>query len=299
MFRIAVVIGLLALSSASAQSMSSRRSNGNGKVHRMQVINGLTQNVRYFGSALTPDESSTVRELERLENEMAYVRGLIALKEEYVASDRALEPHRRAVQLSLYGVDITQSSYGMGSYGYGYGGRGYFGGFAYPSYGNYYGPSVAMGGGSRTVNYSLANGVGDEGVVKTAMARTLAQQATPEYAAALERQYDRVVTRAETSPTLRVALGLPQAEDTLRERERIAKQERQTDQIMRGTPAAPRPIRAPYVLTLKSGEVVLGKTMLEKNEWIIVERVSGGRVRLRTSEVVRIDENPTIRGAAD
>jgi len=292
MFRIAVVTGLLVLSSASAQTLSSRALNGKDKVHRMEIISGLTQNVRYFGTTLTPDEASTVRELERLENEMAYVRNLIALKQQYVTSERVLEPHRREVQLQLYGVDITQSSYGAATAGFGYYNRlGALPAYTYAGYGGYAAPMVGLGAGfDRTVSYSLANGVGYEGPVKEALSKTLAQQATPEYAASLERSYDRLALRASASPTLRVALGLPRPAETRRERDAIRTVAGEVD----------RPT-APVVLTLKSGEVVRGKKMTEQKDWIVVDRVGGGRVRIRASEVVRIDETPTggIRPASD
>jgi len=294
MFRIAVLIGLVALGGAIAQSPTSRPNTANGKVHRMEIINGLTQNVRYFGGTLTPDEAATVRELERLENEMAYVRNLTALKQQYVTSERVLEPHRRMVQLQLYGVDITQTSYATGvPYGYG----GYYGrsnvlpAYAYASYGNYSAPMVGIGGVTdRSVSYGLANGVGNEGPVKEALSRTLAQQATPEYAASLERSYDRLALRAAASPTLRAALRIPPPTEVRRERDAIRTVAGEID----------RP-SSPVVLTLKSGEVIRGKKMTEQKDWIVVERVGGGRVRVRVSEVVRIDESSTsgIRFSAD
>src|SRR5437588_828495 len=57
-------------------------------------------------------------------------------------------------------------------------------------------------GETSTVNASLANGMGDEGAIKAALAATIARQATPEYMANLDRAYDRVALRASASRAL-------------------------------------------------------------------------------------------------
>jgi hypothetical protein len=270
-----LAVGLL-VSSAHAQR-SSRPKPIRGDVHRMEVNNGATQTVRYFSVGLSPGESTTVREMEQLENELLFARDVQSLKREYVADERTLETHRAEVQRDLYGLDVTRSFYSAGAFG----GSSYRG--VYPYYASYgYGSgsgSAALVGGGVSVNASLANGVGDEGAIKNALARVVAQQATPEYMASLDRAYDRVAMRASASPTLRVAFGLPSQADLRRERDRI----RTVDVEM--TPSAP------IMLTLKGGEKVMGRKMKETKEWLIVEKMNGGEARIRPSEVVRIDIN--------
>jgi hypothetical protein len=177
----------------------------------------------------------------------------------------------------------------------GYAGYPDYAGFG-PTYGGFWGYGVVGGPGgfggahggaseSMTETRSLASGVGDEGRIKQAMAQILAKQATPEYAASLDRSYDQVALRASASPTLRVALRLPTTQDSLRERDRIR--------------AASGEIttQARVTLTLKDGEKIRGNKMREDKDWIIVEGVSGGTVKVRQSEVIRIDQASTDKVA--
>src|SRR5262245_58986305 len=94
-------------------------------VQQMEIYNGGTRTVRYFGRDLSPSEATMLRELERLENESGYVGDLQALKRQYVADERLLETNRALIQLSLYGREINTSAYGTAyadaGYGYGYG----------------------------------------------------------------------------------------------------------------------------------------------------------------------------------
>src|SRR5262245_19490890 len=81
-------------------------------VQQMEIFNGGTRTVRYFGRDLSPSESTMLRELERLENESGYVGDLQSLKRQYVASERLLETNRALVQQSLYGREISTSASG-------------------------------------------------------------------------------------------------------------------------------------------------------------------------------------------
>jgi len=283
-----VLLGVLLATAVEAQGIrpaaASRRSDRAG-VNQMEIFNGSMRTVRYFGENLSPSESATLRELERLENESEYVRDLNTLKEQYVVSERFLETYRRIVQLNEYGVDTTRSASGALYSGYGNGGYG-----GYGAYAGYYGyPSAYSGGAmasdSVTQTRSLATGVGNEGKLKDAMALVLAQQATPEYAANLDRAYDRVAMRASASPTLRVALRLPSAED--------ARKERDTFRMASGETAAPSGV----TLTLKSGDVIRGTRMQEDKDWYLVD-VAGGKTRIRQSEVIRIDVAASKSGIA-
>lgn len=273
-----LLVAALLVPTVSAQPNGKR----NGTVHRMEIYNGLNRTVRYHGDNVSPGETLTLREMERIENETDYVQNLTALKQQYVTGERLSETHRRYVQRLLYGVETSDSRYAElgGGGGWGYGGN-RFAPYVNPFYslaGYGYGTGFSgVVGGTHTVAGTLADGVGDEGRIKTAMAPVLAQQANPEYATSLDRAYDRVVLRASTSPTLRVALGLPSVKDSLRERSDI----RQAANESTGD--------APYVLTLKDGEKLNATKIEEGNGWISAQLVSGGAVRIREAEVLRID----------
>ena len=281
-----VLLGSLLAADAQAGLPRPRlvRQSPRGGVHRMEVNNGATQLVRYYTRGLSPGETTTVREMEQLENELTYARNLQALKQQYASDERVLEAHRRSVQLALYGLDIRSNFYSAGFFG---GGPGFGNRFAgvpfYAGYGAGYGYGVGGGGAlvgsSVSQEANLAFGVGDEGAIKSALARVIAQQATPEYLTSLDRSFERVATRAATSPTLRLAFNLPTTERLRRERDNI--------RVVEGdlTPSGP------IVLTLRSGEKVICKKMREKGDWFVVERTRGGETRIRQSEVVRVDVN--------
>jgi len=284
MSRIALAVSFLLLSSAAVQAQTSRPAN-RGKVHRMEILSGGTQNVRYFGTALTPDESSTLRDLERLENEAIYARNLISLKQQYVLSERLLEPQRRLAQTQLYGIELAQLNTPLWL-PYGYAGTGYYRGYA-PGMGYGYGYTggygLALASGAATpLNYGVGTGMVYDSPVKDALSRVMAQQATPEYYTALERAYDRAALRATASVALRRGLNYPEPADTRRERETI--------RVVSGESDRPT---SPVVLTLKTGEKISGKRMKEDKEWVTLERAEGGRVRIRMSEIMRIDETST------
>lgn len=262
-------------------------------VQQMEIFNGATRTVRYFGRDLSPSEATMLRELERLENESAYVGDLQALKRQYVADERLLEANRTAVQLNLYGREVTRSAsdtvyanFGSGyPYGYGYGypyAYGFAGYFGMP-YGYGGGAPSAVASDSVTVKESLANGVGPVGAFPTAMAAVLAQQATPEYAANVDRAYDRVALQASVSPTLRAALRLPQLEQGRKQYDAI--------RAAGGEAAA-------YTLTLRSGEKVFANKMSEDKDWYILDKVGGGKAKVRQAEVSRIDMGPGVEPAA-
>jgi hypothetical protein len=268
---------------APCQAQDARARDDRNGVFRMEILNGTTRTIHYFGDSLSPGEAATMREAAAIENERAYLDDLSALKRQYVLSERLLEPVRRDVQRSLYGLDVTRTTFATD---YGWGGLG-FGGYtaavapgfntyqynpwAYPYYGTGFATPVA--GTTVQVNRSLANGVGDEGRMKEALARVVAQQATPEYVASLERAFDRVARRASASPSLRVALGLPTADEARRDRVRAAGAEED-----RGV-----------TLTLKGGDKVRGEKLQETKDWFILTREGGREVRVRAGEVVRVE----------
>jgi hypothetical protein len=139
-----------------------------------------------------------------------------------------------------------------------------------------YGGAAAMAGDSTTETFSLANGVGPESVMKQAMAMQMAQQATPEYAAKIDRNYDMAVLRATASPTLRVALGMPTTEDAQKE-----------DGVYRRLGAEIVPAGA-VMVTLKDGEKIQAKKVTTSGDWYILQKADGTREQIRQSEVTRI-----------
>lgn len=283
-----VLLAALMASSLEAQTTRQKsKTRRTGDVKQMEIYSGTTRAVRYFGTGLSPSESSTLREMERLENEAEYTRDLLALKKQYAADERLLQPYRTLVQNQLYGVDVTRTAYGSNTLTYGYGG-GYAGAYA-----GYYGypysysgaaSATAMAGDSVTQTRSLATGMGPEGKVKEAMAVTLAQQATPEYAASIDRAYDRVALRASVSPTLRAALKLPTTEDARKTRQDIIAAE--------GTDTATAQT-SPITITLKGGEKIQAKKLQEAKDWYVIDRADGTTTRIRQSEVTRIDVTST------
>ncbi len=265
---VALMCGVALASSVFAQN-SGRRA----KVTQMEILNGTQRTVRYFGDNISPGEASTLREVERLENERSYLNNLQALKDQYVVSERLLETNRRLVQLQQYGVESTRTSYGTVSAMSG------FGGYGYPymlGYGiNNNGGVAALAGESETVTRTLADGVGPEGQIKAAMAQVLAQQSTEEYASKVNRAYDLAMLRASTSPTLRAALTLPNTEAVQREQSRI--------RLASGESAPP----ATVIVTLQDGEKIYGRKISEKGDFLVIDTANGSE-EIRKSLVVRI-----------
>lgn len=265
-----------------------------GTVREMEIYDGARRTVRYFGENLSPSETTMLKEMERLENEGAYTREVLALKRQYVYGERLMEPYRRLVQKNLYGRQTTRSFAGgfgaVAAYGYPYS---YGNVFArVPGYGGYlpygYGYGGLVGGylsEASTETRSLAYGVGDEGPIKEAMASQIATQATPEYATSVGQAYDRVVLRASATPRLSVAMNLPRTGELRKFNDGIRQAEGEAT--------------SGVVLTLKGGEKIRGKTMKDGKEWITVELADGSMTRVRPGEVVRIDAAPGIRFAAD
>jgi len=231
-------------------------------VHAMEIYNGTMRTVHYFPSSTSPSEVAALRELEQAENEMALSDRLLDLRRQYVSDERLLEARRFSQQMLLYGYSTQTAAlaaYGPGVGGYPYGGLyGYAGVGGYP----YLGGGVVGGGSSSTA--SLAYGVGDEGAIKTDIARVLAAQATPDARARATQNLDRALAQAG-----------------------------QFDSLRRDLKIVPVTQRAPEgdVLVLKDGTRVQGKITKEDADWVTMKTGSGDRTweeRVRMSEVVRI-----------
>jgi hypothetical protein len=255
----------------------------------MEINNGARTTVRYFAQGLSPGESSTLRDLERAENETAYVQDLQELKRQYVFDDSILQANRRAVQLELYGTSITTSSFAnlttaipFAPYNYPYpAGFGYGLGYGYGA-GLGYGGGYGLGlGQERTVSRSLEFGVGDEGVLKANIARTVADQAKPEFASAVERSLDRAVAQAGSSRALRASLDLPYPGSY-------------------GRPVA-ADLSTGVTVVLKDGERIAGTRLEEGKDWTTIHTAEG-KVRVRPTEVMRVYEGKSgtgVRPATD
>lgn len=79
-------------------------------VHKMTIQNGQTRTVQYFSITGSPSEESALKELSRAENEATYAEDLLALRNQYMNTERAMEARRRQVQLSLYGKSIENNT---------------------------------------------------------------------------------------------------------------------------------------------------------------------------------------------
>jgi hypothetical protein len=176
-------------------------------VHKMVIFEGAHRRVSYIpsGNLSTADTLATY-DLERAENELAYVHDLQQLKHQYVHSESIMEPQRRYVQEQLYGTQISYagSSGYWGGYGYG---RGYYP-YAFGSYGWPRGLSGFSGSTSYAVVRSLQYGMGDEGILKNSIAPRIAHEGSPEYAASATRFYDTAAGRAAASAVLSRDLSL-------------------------------------------------------------------------------------------
>jgi hypothetical protein len=248
---------------------------GRGAVHRMVIQNGASRTVRYFGEGISEGERAMLRDLERAENETAYLQNLQALRSEYVAGELGLMNRRQAVQDRFYGETMTTTTYGglganlgmsLGTYPY-----------SYPYYplasafpGAYYARGIYPAASTTTITRGLGEGVGPEDAIDVALAQLITKQSTPEYAVAVERNYQTALARAYNSDSIRVALGGPKMGGKL---------------VFAGFGEE----KAPVTLTLKNGQKVSGMSMKTEGEWYVIESPKE-TVRVRQSEVVRIDQ---------
>lgn len=266
-------------------------------VHQMEILNGATRTVRTFGIGLSTGEVASLGDLDRLENEASFAHDVQALKRQYVASERLLEPHRRDVQLELYGRAVTRTDYdslnttanfgtngfganGFGANGFGtnnFGTNGFgfgVGGFGFNSPASF---TTGSSGGQTTEVRSLAGGVGNEGPLKASLAAVIAKQAEPTYAASVAREHRQAIATASSSPRLRAGLRLQTPDDLRKEDNAIRAAGYET------------PIANRVTLTLANGKKVVGTNLREDKEWITLDRADGGTSRYRLAQVMQID----------
>lgn len=197
-----------------------------GSVHRMVILEGLNSRVQYIPTGnLSSSDRQSLSNLERAENDLAYLRDLQQLKHEYIKTERMLEPHRRAVQMELYGREIITSNYSSSYVNYSpYRAYGYPGGLYgyntsywpyysfYPySYGGYGSAGGAIGYRSYsgyTERRGLQYGGGNDGRVRTAILQAITTQTSPDSVNAAIKNYETAVDRAAASSVLSRDLGL-------------------------------------------------------------------------------------------
>jgi hypothetical protein len=264
-------LGLVLLAATPAWSQEA-------KVHKMEIYNGPLRTVHYFSPDLSQGERIALSDLQQAENNLALSDNLTALRNQYVRDERELQRRRTIVQNLLYG---NSTSYASGFYpGFAHGG-GFYGGFAGPGFFGY-APGLGWGGGfgtpypignAGTTTQSLAFGVGDEGAIKTEIARVLATQATPAYATQARADYHAALGRAGESKNLASALNLKQGDPLIR-------------------PAAGPETSARWgvtpgdsiKLTLRGDKTLDGTFVGEDSEWATIDS-GGDRVSVRKSEV--------------
>jgi hypothetical protein len=181
----------------------------------MVIYNGPVRTVHYVYSGVSPSEEASIRELQRAENEVVIADQLQELRLQYVTDERALEAHRRNLQELLYGYSSTTEAMAFAGFGT-YPGYGVTGGYFYPGFGTYSGgyspyygaPGTAFAGYTGTASNSLANGVGDEGVVKAHQAKTMADLGNPDYGARANANLSAALAQASHHEATRAALGL-------------------------------------------------------------------------------------------
>lgn len=264
---------LLAGSPAMAQDKQPEQ-----RTHKMEIFNGPVRSVHYYADGLSTGERASLSDLQRLENEMAFTSNLANLRNQYIRDERDMQRRRFTVQNLLFG---NSSTYTSGFYpGGGYGGFGGFGtplAFSYPYLGGGWGgfPGGYSGNAGLTTQ-SLAFGMGDEGVIKNEMARVLAAQSSPAYAAQVRRDYYSALDNAASDKRLAGVLGLSKPD---------------------GVAPASGPSRSlsanlglakndQVTLVLKDGTKVDGKFVEENGDWVTVQ-TGNEQFSTRLSEVAR------------
>ncbi|HKB37071.1 MAG TPA: hypothetical protein VKD72_11495 [Gemmataceae bacterium] len=258
---------LLLAVSASAQDNKVKPANAAEEpgVHKMEIYNGPLRTVSYIYSGLSPSEAQAIRELERAENEMTLADEMLKLRMQYVSGERVFDAQRRFSQQQLYGYSSSGSESSAFTVGRRIGPFGalyshfapFWGGWGWGmgGYGGYGGSAVAAASAS-TDTVSLSQGVGDEGALKTDLARTIAIQATPEYAARAQENLAVAQAVVASDPKVRDMLRMPAA----------------VVLVQGGT------------VTLASGEKITGDVIFEGAEWLVIKTPQGVR-KIHRSQV--------------
>jgi hypothetical protein len=241
--------------------------------HRMEIYNGPLRSVYYSAAGASTGERLALREVQRSENEAALADQLLAMRRQSVNDESILQNRRRNVQQLFYGYSSTVSAgllAGTVSTLFPFG-------FGYPAFGFPFYP----GFGSVITQHGLS-GVGDEGPIKTELARMLAAQAGPEYAAQAYSQYYNALTRAaETNSRIAAVVGVP-SKGGIRPAQYQA-------------PLGPSRLPQPgthVVVSRKVGanvEKVEGNVVSETGDWMVLD-TKAGRLTIAKNSIVDILE---------
>jgi hypothetical protein len=140
----------------------------------MDIRQGTHSRVHYFAPTLSPAERTTLAQIQAAESEMAPYEDTAGLMAQYVRNEQALDMVRRQAQEAYYraqtGLYSVAANGGFNYYGgLGWGYAGYSGAGYYGGYGGYFGlPAIS------------APDMGNEGVIKGALAASLAKGPNPE-----------------------------------------------------------------------------------------------------------------------
>jgi hypothetical protein len=155
---------------------------------------------------------------------------------------------------------------GLGGFGLG-GGLGY----GYGSYVN------GLAGFSSSESVGLGQGVGDEGPIKTMVARTIAEQANPEYAAKAAQNLTAAEGRASNYAVVKNSLGLKGGSGDIAEAG-----------FSKPVAGKPIPVTVTRVLDGKA-EKIDGELVNSDGDWLTL-KVPGGTRRLLKATVVDVLE---------
>jgi hypothetical protein len=234
--------------------------------HRMEIWNGPVRTIHSFSHGFSPGEEAALRDLERAESGLAIADEVQGLHRLYLRNERVFEQRRGQVNPLLYGYSSESAGGGFDPASYAGLGR-------YP-YAYLYGYPYGVGGiassgtfGRGYATYTLASGVGNEGVMKNELARTLTDASASDAYARAARAYDVAVARVAESDRLRTALGWRKGEGSPVKEERW--------------------VGGQVSVTTKDGKTLDGKLVREEPEWVTVETATE-EISLRKSEVTRI-----------
>lgn len=244
------------------------------KVWPLVIYNGSQRTIRYFSQGLSNSEQQTLRELEHAQNELSYLQGLQQLRLSSIKNEQIMAAQQRAGTRVLRDVTtIDNSSFSTGFRTFGRSGLGLPVGFR--SFGGGFGFGSGFGGVSQITSASrnrsrvIERGAGDPTPFQQEMAKTLANQASPEYLQQAFYNVQSAMSKAQRSENLSTALGLKKPA----EGGGIA-------EVAYGSGSA-------IQLTLKDGEVLKGSFVSETGDWITVA-TEAGHESIRKAEVKRI-----------
>jgi hypothetical protein len=187
-----LAIGCVALASFPGRAedkKNDKNDKAEPRIHVITINQGTRRTVEIVGTGdVSPSWLAAEQDRARAMNEANYVAELQDLKRQYIANERLFAARRHEVQMQQYGNSSTTTNSSSLAYGDGYRG------FGYPYWGwsgNGGYPAGILGSlsNSTTTTRDLSMGVGPEGALQTDMARVIASQSTPDFAATASRNF--------------------------------------------------------------------------------------------------------------